>query len=398
MRIGIDVRPLQAETKHRGIGKALEFFLRELALHGSEDEFVFYVDGKLPTPDVLQKFSRPRLITYSSPTLTRKKYIRSIVTPWRALRVSHRDIDVLLQYDAALGIASNVPSVVIFHDLIPYLFHEQEKRAAITPSWRRTTKNKLAGAAYWQQYLRILKRYRHARTIIAISETSKRDYISHFPPVPTQHLTVIPHGVDESFFKPAPRLSTALSKQVGKPYFVYVGGIDYRKNIAGLLKDFFELRSKQDARLVLVGKEFALQDQLDDLGWSSFMTQYQEYESDVIRPGFVSHEDLIALLSASNGLILPSLYEGFGMPALEAMATGCPVVAYDNSATAEVVKGYGTVLPDGDSFTATMEDLLRRPAHYTQLVSKAQQHARRFTWSATVEDILLELHQAASKA
>lgn len=397
MRIGIDARPLQAETKHRGIGKALEFFLRELAKHDSENEVVFYVDGNLPEPDVLQEFPHSRRIIYTSLAVTRKKYIRSIVTPWRALHVNRRDVDVLLQYDAALGVPGTVPSVVIFHDLIPYIFHEQEKKAAITPSRRRTAKNKLAGAAYWQQYLRILKRYRRAKTIVAISETSKHDYTSHLSPAASQRIVVIPHGVDESFFTPAPQLSPALVEQVRKPYFMYVGGIDYRKNIAELLKDFFELRSRHDARLVLVGKEFALQEQLDDLGWSSLMSRYRNYESDVVRPGFVSHEDLVALLSGSSGLILPSLYEGFGMPALEAMAAGCPVVAYDNSATAEVVSGYGTVLPDGTSFTATMDDILNSPAHYRKLASKAQQHARAFTWTVTVEAVLVELHQAASK-
>ena len=397
MRIGIDARPLQAETKHRGIGKSLEFFLHALVARKTDDEFVFYVDGGLPIPEVVAAFTNARLVTYTSPELTRKKYIRSIIAPWRPIRASRRDIDVLLQYDAALGIPHTVPTVVIFHDLIPYLFHEQEKQAAITPSLRRTTKNKLAGAAYWQQYLRILKKYHHAHTIIAISETSKRDYLEHFPGEHHQRLVVIPHGVDQSFFQSPHRLSPTLAKTVMGPYFVYIGGIDYRKNIAGLLKDFFELRETHDAKLVMIGKEFALQQQLDDLGWSSLMEQYGAYESDVVRPGFVSHEDLIALLSASNGLILPSLYEGFGMPALEAMATGCPVVAYDNSATAEIVKGYGTVLPDNTSFTGSMKDLLENPSRYKKIADEARSRAREFTWDHTVDAILKELHSATKR-
>lgn len=394
MRIGIDLRPLQAETKHRGIGKSLEFFLKEIATFPLKDHLVLYIDGDTEKPAVLGLFPEAQIIQFNSHSITRKKYIRSIVNPWRPIRVSPNDIDVLLQYDVALGIPKNVPTVVIFHDLIPYLFHDEEKRIARTKSLKRTLKNKLAGTAYWQQYNRFLERYKFASTIIAISESSKNDYKRHLSFPTNQRLTVIPHGVDSSFFVARPqKLSMDLSTKITKPYFLYIGGIDYRKNVAGLLEDFLKVRQSHSAQLVLVGKEFSLQSQLDDLGWANIIDKHPDFKQDIIRPGFVSHDDLIALLSNASAFVFPSRYEGFGMPLLEAMAAGCPVITYSNSALREVAGTNGTIVSDGESFAPAMKRAITHPDDYAKKVSHARKWAQDFTWHKTANAILQELHR-----
>lgn len=395
MRIGIDVRPLQAETKHRGIGKSLEFFLKEALPLLKNDEIVFYIDGTITPPPIINLVPNAKIINFNSNPLTRKKVIRSIVNPWRPLTISKNDVDVLLQYDAALGIPNNIPVVVIFHDLIPYLFHKEEVVAAKTESFKRTLKNRLAGSAYWQQYKRFLKRYSNANTIVAISESSKNDYKDHFKIPENQRIITVPHGVDESFFTTKPAtISKDLSKKITKPFFIYIGGIDYRKNINGLLGDFLKLRETHDAQLVLVGKEFALQDQLNDLGWQKLMEQKdnKKYEKDIIRPGFVSHEDLIALLNKASALVFPSKYEGFGMPLLEAMAVGCPVITYGNSSLKEVVGKDGVILPEGDSFTNAMKEALDKPDIFAKFTDNAKKRAKTFTWNNTAKAIIKELH------
>lgn len=394
MRIGIDIRPLQAETKHRGIGKSLEFFLKEALPLLKDDLVVFYVDGETEAPSIIHSIKNSRVIKFDSIPLTRKKYIRSVINPWRALHVSPHDIDVLLQYDASLGVPKNVPTVVVFHDLIPYLFHSEEVVAAKTDSFTRTLKNRLAGSAYWQQYQRFLKRYAKAQSIIAISQSSKNDYKKYLNPPKGQRLVTIPHGVDSSFFAPAPKLTSKLSSQITKPFFIYIGGIDYRKNITGLLSDFLELRKTHEAQLVLVGKEFALQSQLDDLGWQKLTktTNSGKFSADIIRPGFVSQEDLIALLSKAQAFVFPSKYEGFGMPLLEAMAAGCPIITYGNSSLKEVVADTGKILPEGESFTQSMKEALDTPENFKKLTIKAKKRAQSFTWNNTARAIITELH------
>lgn len=392
MRIGIDARSLQAETRHRGIGKSFEFFLQAANGLLRDHDLTFYVDGSLEVPDILRTFSNSKIIYFSSLSLLRKKYIRSIFLPWRALQVNPKDIDVLLQYDASLGVPNNVHSVVIFHDLIPYIFHDKERLATKTNSWRRTLKNRLAGAAYWRQYLRILKRYPRASTIISVSESSKRDYLNHFKKLADQRIVTIPHGVDASFFsKKIPVLSKNISNTITKPYFIYIGGIDYRKNIKLLLNNFTEVRKSYSIQLVLVGKEFSLQDQLNDLGWANLEDSYPEYISDIIRPGFISHDDLIALLNGAEALVFPSLYEGFGMPLLEAMAVGCPVIAYNNSSLPEVIGPYGKLLQEGASLEGAMIDVINNKSLYSKIAKQARKHALSFTWERTATAIIDEL-------
>lgn len=398
MRIGIDLRPLQAETRHRGIGKSLEFFLEAAPPHFVRDNITFYIDGGAVRPEILSLFPNAAIKTFNSPAFTRRKYIRSIVTPWRALQVSKDDIDVLLQYDAALGIPANVPTVTIFHDLIPYLFHEHEKALLKKVSLRRSIKNRLANTAYWHQYLRIIRRYRNAATIVAISDSSKQDYESHFNQPEEQRIVTIPHGVNDSFFSaPKVGLSPSLKRQITKPYFVYVGGIDYRKNVSRLLEDFFIFRESHDAQLVLIGKEFALQEQLNDLGWRDIITKYgSTYEPEIIRPGYVSHDDLITLLHGAEAMLFPSLYEGFGMPLLEAMAAGCPVVTYDNSSLREVVGDTGTLLPDNTSLVEAMSSIMKNRQKYRKLAQEGKVRARSFSWNNTAKEIIKELRRYGS--
>ena len=395
MRIGIDLRPLQAETKHRGIGKSLEFLMKEIARLQIEDDLVFYIDSRVERPEILSIFPKERVIEIRSLSLTRKKYVRSIFNPWQQIKVSSDDIDVLLQYDATMGIPSNIPTVVIFHDLIPYIFHEEEKKLAKEAPLKRRLKNQLAGAAYWQQYNRFLKRYKNASTIIAISEASKNDYMHHFPRFDNQRIVTIPHGVNESFFiKKAQKLSPYLKEKITKPYFLYVGGIDYRKNIMGLVRDFLEARLSHNIQLVLVGKEFSLQEQLDDLGWSKTIGQYPaNFKKDIIRPGFIEHDDLIALLSNARAFVFPSRYEGFGMPLLEAMAVGCPVITYGNSSLKEVVGSHGSVISDGESFTPVIKKILTHPDEFLKKIPGARKKAGNFTWSRTSNSIIKELHR-----
>src|SRR5438132_1269401 len=119
MRIGIDARPLQAETRYRGIGKALGFFLEDFrGLLGPDDQVVFYTDPLLPQPPELERFKNHRVISVTSTALGRKKYIRSVLPPFAPIKPRPQDVDVLLQYDAALGVPRSVPTVTMFHDLI----------------------------------------------------------------------------------------------------------------------------------------------------------------------------------------------------------------------------------------------------------------------------------------
>lgn len=393
MRIGIDLRPLQGETQYRGIGRSLEFFLETLSQSKATGHvYVLYMDRSLSAPSIVKLFPDSRIIYVKGSPLGRMRYVRSVLPSYPPIRPSHKDVDVLIQYDASLGVPQSVPTFVIFHDLIPYLFRNQEKK--LPASGLRKVKNSLAGNLYWKKYLRVLKKYRHAAHIIAISEASKRDLIKHVPGVKESKVSVIPHGVRP--LKDNEPASESVMQITQHPYLLYVGGIDLRKNIVGLLKTFFELKPKHpNLKLITVGKEFELTSQLDDLGWTELLNKHKTYAKDVIRPGFLSESDLSYMYKHASAFVFPSLYEGFGMPILEAMAAGCPVVAYSNSSIPEVAGEAAILLQDNQPMADTVEKLLNDKKLRMSLVKKGWQQVELFTWQSTTTQIirLIERHK-----
>src|SRR6266404_1139697 len=395
MRIGIDARPLQHETQYRGIGKSLEFFL--LALPDClepDDSLVFYIDSGLPRPKILDNFPDSRIIKVATSRLGRKRYFRSFLPSFRPLKPRTKDVDVVLQYDASFGVPKNVPTVVSFLDLIPMLFRDQEKYRPVKGI--RKGKDVLARSLYWKKYLRVLDVYKNASKIVAISASSRNDLLKHSREIKPEDVIVVHLGVNAVAQTGQP--SSKIKKLASHPYLLYVGGIDIRKNIVGLLEAFYELKPKHPKlRLIMVGKEFELKDRLEDLGWFTVLDSKPDYAKDVIIPGFVSHDDLFYLYKHTEAFVFPSRYEGFGLPILEAMDAGSPVVAYSNSSIPEVAGGAALLVEDGKPLEPAVEKLLNNPALHRQLVDKGHRQASKFSWHKTVTETLDIMRQLANR-
>lgn len=393
MKIGIDARPLQAETKYRGIGKALGFFLEAFSKVVSDtDTVTFFIDATLPIPPDLKTFKHASIKPVKGSPLGRMRYVRSVLPAFPPLRLSKREVDVLLQYDASLGVPTNIHTVVVFHDLIPYLFRNQEKK--LPASGLRKYKNSLAGTLYWKKYLRTLAQYRKAHTILAISASSKHDLLAFDPSIKPDsvrvvHLGARPHAVHG---KP----SSKLLQLKDSPFLLYVGGIDLRKNIVGLLEAFYELKpAYPELKLVCVGKEFGLENQLEDLGWHKILHGKPEYSNDVIIPGFVDEPSLTFLYEQARAFVFPSKYEGFGLPIIEAMQAGCPVIAYANSSITEVAGDAALLIKDGTPLAPAAKKLLDSKELRKDLIAKGKIQAKKFTWEHTATETLAQLRRAA---
>lgn len=395
MRIGIDARPLQGETQFRGIGKAFQFLLEAiLDGHSSDNSFVFYVDDGLPVPGLLHKFPDARFLGIPTTRLGQKRYFRSFLPSHKMPNPLPEDVDVFFQYDAYLGVPTSVPTVVVFHDLIPFLFRDAEKQEPAKGV--RKFKNALAGHLYWKKYLRTLRQYKRAAKIIAISESSKRDYIEHLGYHKPEDITVIYHGVG-GFHEPG-KPSAQAKKLAAKPYLLYVGAIDFRKNVVGLLHAFYDLkRDYPDLRLLAIGKEFALHDQLADRGWFKLLNSRPDYAKDVLTPGFVGHDDLTWLYQRAEAFVFPSRYEGFGLPILEAMQAGCPVIAYSNSSIPEVAGNAALLVDDGQAVAPAIRELLSDTSLRTKLIASGKEQVKKFTWEATAEKTIKLLAEAGRK-
>lgn len=394
VRIGIDARPLQGETRFRGIGKSFEYLMKALLRYHSDTSYVFYIDEGLPPPDLIKDFPNHAVKHIPTARLGRRRYFRSFINSYRTAAPKKTDIDVFFQYDASLGVPTSVPTVTIFHDLIPYLFRGKEKKQIA--SGLRKYKNKLAGTMYWNKYLRVLKRYKRSAKIIAISQASKIDYVKHLKNFPAKDIVVIHHGFGEDHPE-ARKPSAKVKKLASKPYIMYLGGIDLRKNIAELIRTFYEIKPDfPDLRLIAVGKEFELQDQLGDVGWNRELAKNKTFAKDVITPGFLDGSDMSYLYSHAKAFVHPTLYEGFGLPLLEALQAGCPLICYNNSSIPELVGDAALVVQNGKPLAPYVKKVLSDPKLSFRLSKAGPKQAAKFTWQKTAAQTLEVLKSAAN--
>ncbi len=231
---------------------------------------------------------------------------------------------------------------------------------------------------------------RRARRIIAISQTTANDLI-RFYRVPPERIAVIPHGVDTQFFPRSPQDCAVVRHRYAlhRPYLLHVGTLQPRKNLVRLVRAF-ELLAQHDSdlELVLIGKR----------GWLAEPIERAIAESPFHERihwlGHVDDADLPALYSAAEVFVFPSLYEGFGLPVLEAMACGTPVVASQRGALSEIARPALVCDPLDPRSIAEAISAARQPHQRISLSVTGRAHAAHFTWERTAEDTLATLTAA----
>lgn len=261
-------------------------------------------------------------------------------------------------------------------------------------------------------YLEWATRYNadNATRIIVDSEATRRD-LATLLHVPDDKMRVIHLGVDARFQPQRAAARVAAVKQVygiAGPYILYVGTVQPRKNLVRLIEAFgrvvqaieggyegmnpYATESGQGLlTLVLVGRK----------GWGCepIMRAAEEMElgKRVIFPGYASDEDLPALYSGAELFVMPSLYEGFGLPVLEAMACGTPVVASNVSSLPEIA-GDAALLADPADSASLARAIIRvllDPARAAAMRERGLARARQFTWDACARQTLAVLREAA---
>ena len=262
------------------------------------------------------------------------------------------------------------PLVVTVHDVIPYILPET------------------VGKGYLEIFLRQMPRIlQNADHIIAVSEQTKKDLISVCG-VNAEKITIIYEGKNE-IYRPLEKnyVRSRLRKNFGisEPYILYVGGFSGRKNVGALLEAFAKvLAFCPQLRLVLVGRPSPNRSRLENLASKLGIVEK------IIWLEQVRADALPVLYNGAVMLVYPSLYEGFGLPPLEAMACGIPVVAGNNSAVAEVVDKAG-VLVDVSSaaeIAAAVISLLASPEKAAAVGKAGLRRAATFSWRQNAEKTL----------
>ncbi len=245
-----------------------------------------------------------------------------------------------------------------------------------------------------QTYLRAGTRFsaRHARRVLVISEQTKRD-VQRLYHVPLDRIDVAYPGVD---LCPAAAEQVARfkrQKNLPEKFVLFLGTLEPRKNLTMLVESFAEFaREQPEALLVLAG----------GMGWlvdDVFAAIEQSGVKDrIMCPGYVAAEEKALWYSAATVFVYPSIYEGFGLPPLEAMACGTPVIASNAASLPEVVDGAGILIGPNDA--RSWSEALRRTwhdaAYRAELAEQGLRQAQKFTWLAAARQIAQSYRRALS--
>ncbi len=369
MRVGIDARLVY--YSQAGIGQYILHLVDGLAKVDGENDYVLLQSRKDDTT-ILERpnFKRVSLWTPSHHRLER--YSLNV-------ELMRLGLDVLHSPDFIPPHRPTCKSVITVHDLAFLLYpHFLTKESA-------------------RYYGHIDQAVRWTDHIISVSESTKRDTIQHLG-VPEEKITVV-HEAANPIFCPLDKAEAQEQVRnrhgVDGPYILFVSTIEPRKNVPTLLRALWQLVTcyKEDVRLVLAGGRgwlfedaFAVVDEL-------------KLDDRVHFVGRVSSEDLLYLYNAAEMLAHPAFYEGFGLPPLEAMACGLPVVASNVASLPEVVGDAGQLIDphDADELTVSMWRVLNDSALRTQMREKGLVQAGRFSWERAARETMEIYRQVYEK-
>jgi glycosyltransferase involved in cell wall biosynthesis len=357
VRVAIDARKLH----DFGIGTYIRNLLRHLARIDQQNEYVLLCyDADMGIADSLGPNFRTVLEPSANYSLTEQVHV-----PW-VLRREKPDVFHTPHY--VLPVAARCRSVVTIHDCIHLMFPQYlPNRAAYL----------YARGAMWSAT-------RQSDRILTVSEASKRD-ILHFFNVPPEKISVVHNAIDDRFsIEPAPEDVARVREryQLDHGFVLYAGTIKPHKNLVRLIEAFAELRQGpfDDLKLLIIGDEISKLPALRRAVHSHKLHKHVRFL------GFLPDETLAILYRLAAVFVFPSLYEGFGLPPLEAMASGTPVVTSNVSSLPEIT-GDAAVLVDPyrvDSIVDGVRRVLSEPALAADMRRKGLVRARDFSWERSV--------------
>ncbi len=383
MNIAIDIRSLTAAHK-TGVGVVTESVIRAMAHQSPNDHFVLFSTG---TQETLMNIPVFRELNITVVPLSLPNKLASALWTLPHGPTMERFLPTLP--DAWL-----FPHAHVCKTALPYvvLFHDAALRAA-------------PECFTWKDHLRAKatneeKVFLQAKRVIAVSEHSKND-ASHFYGIPEERITVAPLGVDHAVYaarEQSQDRSYRAAYDLNHPYLLALATREPRKNLESVVLAYtqFRSRSTETLPLVLAGTT----------GWKTraldAAIRTSPYSADIRELSYVPEKHKAALLRGATTLLFPSFYEGFGLPVLEAMACGTPVITSISSSLPDVT-GNAALLIDPLNITDianALHQIIEEP-HGTPLRAllrkRGTERAQHFSWKKTGAVILDALHHATQK-
>ena len=348
MRIGVDY--FLAKFSLSGLGRYTQSLLKELQKIDKKNEYILFFPSK-------KTFRAQRFffLHFELPFLLKKE-----------------KIDLFWQPDHYLPLffLPKIKYVITVHDIAYFLkenyhhfFYRLYSKIALPPSLKK------------------------ADAIITVSQSSKRDILKVFDDVDERKIFVIYEAADEKFKKR--KLNEKEKERLRKKYHLpegkfvmYLSGIEKRKNIQGIIKIADLLKKEKEIKFCLFGKVY--------FKGKEYLKEISKREN-ISYHGSVDEKDLPYLYNLSYLFLFPSFYEGFGLPVLEAMQSGVPVLSSNTSSLPEVV-GKGGIMhhpQDYKSFAKDIKRLYEDEKFYQEMQKKALLQAKNFSWEKSARELLL---------
>jgi len=371
MRIAVEIQPVLEEYL-TGVGEYTDNLIKRLKYHADKNDEIYLLGM-----DFFRKAGR--VMGYQAPNITVRTNGLMHYGIYRRLWNYMPFID----YGRFFGVKADIfhfvnfvippyvkgKAVVTVYDMVYRRFPETMERANL----KKLEKNLADSCA-------------RADAVITISQSSKREIIEYLG-VPDEKVHIIYPGVDtDRYHSGIDRdMIDGILKKYALPdaYFLYLGTLEPRKNIETIV-EAYRLYNKNhggDIRLVIAGKK----------GWQyeRIFEKVREYglEQRIIFPGYVSEEDKPGLYAGARAFLFPSLYEGFGMPPLEAMACGTPVIAAAASSLPEVMGDAGCMVEpmDTEAIAGYMHALASDREFSDSIRARGFDRAKKFSWDKSVE-------------
>lgn len=366
MKIAVNTRFL-LKDKLEGIGiYTQEIFSRVVQLM-PEHEFYFLFDRPFSEEFIFAKNITPLIVSPPArhPFLWYWWFEKSIPKV-----LKENNIDLFISPDGYASLNTFVPQIITIHDLgfehfpehVPYLVRKFYRY--FTPK-------------YCQK----------AAKVMAVSEYTKQDIISTYN-IEAQKIDVVYNGFEienqESRIKSQDAEKKILTSEI--PYFIFVGAVHPRKNVLSLLKAFehFKATFSHPHQLVIVGRKAWMTQELED-----FYAQMQ-FKNEVIWIEKIERTDLLELMQHAYGLVYTSLFEGFGIPILEAMTLGLPVICSNTSSMPEVAGNAALLVQPNNinEIAEAMNELIINDELRNGLIAKGKTQATHFDWNSSAEKVV----------
>jgi glycosyltransferase involved in cell wall biosynthesis len=363
MRIAIDARGINW-YRGTGIGTYTDKILGYLLKQDKENYYHIYWSG-----DNYREFESNN----TKVMMASKKHHRFFEQNYFPQNTKEEHIDIFHMPQNGIGLSENITckKIVTIHDLIPYIMPET------------------VGKGYLFKFLKeVPKALEVCDGILTVSEWSKKDILKFFP-VDESKVFVTPLAAD-SIYKPLNKKKCkellASIYNINNPFILYIGGFSARKNVKALISAFSKIYKNLngDYNLVIVG---ATRDQGQLL---SEFSNNLELAAKIIFTGFAPEEHLPILYNACEAFVYPSLYEGFGLPPLEAMSCGTPVITSNLTSIPEVVKDAGILINpyNEDELMDAIIKLLNNENLKKLYSEKGLKRSSEFSWDKTAERTL----------